>query len=405
MNRQQEFENSDFYRRFDELKEGLNALDMQNADKDDIAYYNRAQKIVHLIETYLSLVDFDLITQQQLDNLHNMTGHVNNIIRHIEAYSNEPNIDYWRNADNTIDAILPEILNIATKAVVPKKRNLSSIYSEYKSAIDRLVSEKDDEIDQKIKEVLSKINSIQQDFHNEIDQRNEEVSSKLEDLEAFHEKIKGREDKGTGELVGGLERQLDAYKSDLEGQKKEQMDSFAEIDKQARASMNHAVSIGLAEAFNREARRLWRGRLIWTGFFMIGIAGIIGTVYSTGWLNIDHSKGLMDILLNCIRTAPVILPLIWITIFCAKRRSETDRFYHEYLHKEVIANSYINYKDQIEKLGDEGHELQAKLMHSTVKSISQNPSSTLDKKHSSDTPAKEITDIFKRNSGKKEPKE
>ena len=55
---------------------------------------------------------------------------------------------------------------------------------------------------------------------------------------------------------------------------------------------------------------------------------------------------------------PLYLPVIWLAFFATTRRSESQRLQQEYAHKESLAKSYNNYKQQILALGDNDKAMQ-----------------------------------------------
>lgn len=86
-----------------------------------------------------------------------------------------------------------------------------------------------------------------------------------------------------------------------------------------------------------------------------------------------------------LKRLPLILPILWLTVFVSKRRSEYQRLRFEYSHKESLAKSYNSYKQQIEELGEDNSELLKTLLEQTIIAIAFNASTTLDKKHSDGT--------------------
>ncbi len=93
-----------------------------------------------------------------------------------------------------------------------------------------------------------------------------------------------------------------------------------------------------------------------------------------------------EMLRTILTRAPIILPIIWIAIFSATRRSQYERLQQEYAHKEAFASSYESYKKQLQALQIDGDALQKELIAKAIEAISFNASITLDGKHTEKMP-------------------
>ena len=69
------------------------------------------------------------------------------------------------------------------------------------------------------------------------------------------------------------------------------------------------------------------------------------------------------------------------------------RLQQEYAHKAAIAESYVSFKEQIDKIKTQSSEdyasLTKQLLETAISAIAFNASSTLDKKHSGKLPIQE----------------
>lgn len=164
--------------------------------------------------------------------------------------------------------------------------------------------------------------------------------------------------------------------------------------------MPNATSVGLAKAFADEKQKFQGTIKWWNAGFILSIVALVGfSAFKLFYFETDISD-LQNTLSFTVSGLPIILPLVWLTGYCAKRRSESTMLLQEYTHKETFANSYSSYKDQIEKLkGKEKDKLLNELLEKSITIISRNPTKVLDKKHSSDLPTEEL----KRNVGDKIP--
>ena len=114
--------------------------------------------------------------------------------------------------------------------------------------------------------------------------------------------------------------------------------------------MPNATSVGLAKAFSDEKKSFKNAIKKWNIGFLGSVVGL--TVFGfikLFWLEVDFTT-LQSSLNFVLSGLPIILPLVWLAIYCAKRRSEHTMLLQEYTHKETFANSYSSYKNQIEEL-------------------------------------------------------
>ena len=93
-----------------------------------------------------------------------------------------------------------------------------------------------------------------------------------------------------------------------------------------------------------------------------------------------------DTLRRLLERAPVLLPLVWLAIFSATRRSQYERLQQEYAHKQALASSYESYKRQITALGGDTEALLRDLITRAIETVAFNASATLDGKHEQKPP-------------------
>ena len=91
-----------------------------------------------------------------------------------------------------------------------------------------------------------------------------------------------------------------------------------------------------------------------------------------------------------LQKLPLYAPVIWFAIYASKRRSESQRLEQEYAHKEALSSSYGGFKQQIEELEEEDQKLLKKLLDSSIETISNNASKSLDKKHGDGMPIQNL---------------
>lgn len=203
------------------------------------------------------------------------------------------------------------------------------------------------------------------------------------------------------------EQQMAAILSEMEA-KRAKFEEYGEQQKVAidalkteiEKHMPGATSVGLATTFSAETKILRKKLCLWTCVF---VASLVALVLVTVCMMLktkvlgDISMSPDVVLANLLKVLSVTGPFIWGAIFAGARRSETNRLYHEYLHKRVVANSFSSYERQVRKLGEENQrqEVLAELLRSVIRVISRNPADSLDKRSSADMPVNKLAEAVR----------
>ncbi|MFA0575432.1 hypothetical protein AB4580_23035, partial [Vibrio splendidus] len=138
----------------------------------------------------------------------------------------------------------------------------------------------------------------------------------------------------------------------------------------------------------------YRLRLFYGSISFLMLLAFVSVTQELGWFYVKFidATDLYKLLSNLLYKLPIILPVLWLTLFASKRRSETLRLQQEYAHKEALAKSYQSFKTQIDALEQSDPELMKKLLSSAIDAVSKNASDTLDNKHGDKTPVHEGVD-------------
>ncbi len=252
-----------------------------------------------------------------------------------------------------------------------------SISSEVKNAVE--LAEKDSN---NIKELLN------------------EVKGKLTDFKEYHTDVFGIKNE-EGELEGGLKAEIVAREKHLEEFKKQQELKYKTLNDEIESLLPGATSAGLATAYH-ELKESFNSpiktytRLFYSSIMALVLVAFLSITNEVGWFFIKFVE-VTDISIlasNILYKLPIVLPVLWLTLFASKRRSETQRLQQEYAHKEALAKSYQNFKMQIEALGQTDPALMNKLLSSAIDAVSKNASDTLDKKHGDTSPMHEGVEGF-----------
>jgi hypothetical protein len=227
-----------------------------------------------------------------------------------------------------------------------------------------------------------------------------EVKGKLADFKQYHTNIFGVKNE-EGEFQGGLKAEIVAREKHLEEFKKQQELKYKTLNDEIESLLPGATSAGLAtayhelkESFNSPIKTY--SRLFYSSITALVLVAFLSITNEVGWFFIKFVEvtDLSKLASNILYKLPIVLPVLWLTLFASKRRSETQRLQQEYAHKEALAKSYQNFKMQIEALGQTDPALMNKLLSSAIDAVSKNASDTLDKKHGDKTPMHEGVEGF-----------
>lgn len=162
-----------------------------------------------------------------------------------------------------------------------------------------------------------------------------------------------------------------------------------------------ASSAGLASAYKALKDRFEEPIKNYTrGFY-----GSLAVLFLGGLVLVSESVSLSPLSLKFVNASdweamlrtlltriPIIVPIVWVAIFSATRRSQYERLQQEYAHKEALASSYESYKKQLQDLGVGTEELQKELIAKAIDAVAYNASTTLDGKHTEKPPALQIVE-------------
>lgn len=225
----------------------------------------------------------------------------------------------------------------------------------------------------------------------------ESVEDEIEEISQFYSTIFGEENED-GEVEGGLKKEVEHRLTDLDSFKKQQQETYQTMLDEINSLLPGATSAGLATAYKdlRVAAETQVTKYTNIFYITLGILSFMAAilvVYKISWpLSIEFIDVLDPImwLQKFIYKLPLLGPLLWLTLFSSKRRSEFQRLQQEYAHKESLAKSYHSFKKQIEGLNEQDSVLMKKLLDAAITAISFNASKTLDGKHGDKIPVQEI---------------
>lgn len=224
----------------------------------------------------------------------------------------------------------------------------------------------------KVFENTDENNSIEKQFEDfllEAEKLFSETEKKKGDFDLFYEKVFGVK-QDNGEYKGGLKKEIEKYEKKYEN-------LFIRIE----SLLPGATSVGLAKVFEDKVIDFRNEEKKWTKWFLV-IAIILAIYYGVYIILVPASENLTISLLKFFHKTPFLLFAIWILIFIGNRRAENKKLEESYKHKEVMARSYVGYKEHIEGIEAESNdkELLSKHMNNLLDAIKDNSSDFLSKK-------------------------
>jgi hypothetical protein len=216
------------------------------------------------------------------------------------------------------------------------------------------------------------------------------VSGETEDLEAFHTKIFG-----DGKSDPGLKEELERRLRELREYEDAQRLRHKALSDQVEDLLPGAASAGLASSFRSMREEFVTPINTYTNVFYASILLMLVVALGSSIesvsiqplaLTLAKSADWTDSLRRLLERAPILLPLVWLAIFSATRRSQYERLQQEYAHKQALASSYESYKSQIKALGGDTETLLKELITRAIETVAFNASATLDGKHDQKMP-------------------
>lgn len=254
------------------------------------------------------------------------------------------------------ESIKTKVINLENKITLLKNQadiKVSEILGYHKEIFEG------DAVKDSIKETL-------ENYLNESGELFTETEAKKEDFDLFYEKVFGKRDKN-GEIVGGLEKEINKYES-----------RYETLLSKIESLLPAATTAGLAKVFSDKVSDYKKSVSIWT-WVSFGLLVSLTVYYIVKPL---HSTDINQTLIGLLNRLPFIIFAVWLVVFTGNRRAENKKLEESYKHKEVLARSFVGYKEQIGEL--EESDIDKILLKSHMKSlldaININSGDFLDKK-------------------------
>lgn len=242
------------------------------------------------------------------------------------------------------------------------------------------------------------------ELRDSLDEMLDSATTRNKELERFYERIFGRRMADDDEVQEeGLKRELDIRLEQLGKHEVEQKTRQEALFESIESLLPGATSAGLASAYNRLKDKFDTPIIGYTVAFyvsmlilFVGGLALVADSFTLAPFHVEFVKtsDWDEMLRTLLARLPIVLPVIWVAIFSATRRSQYERLQQEYAHKEAFASSYESYKKQLQALQVDADVLQKELIGKAIDAISFNASQTLDGKHTEKLPVQQLLEKF-----------
>ncbi len=235
-----------------------------------------------------------------------------------------------------------------------------------------------DEIDEKIELIKIAYNEILIDWDEEWE---ESLKTQIEELlatinqdktniESFRKEFFGYTDEETQEEIAWVRKEIEDF---FEEQQNKYDEFYEKIDKELNAWV---TSVKLAKTFSdkvveyKEESKKLSNYFIWILLWAI-------SYYAIGTFLSDEPNDINKILIYLLHNLPLIASISWLAIFISNRRAEAKKLEESYVHKEIMARSFMGYKESVKELNTEDNQLLGKHMDNLLTAIGKDSSEFL----------------------------
>jgi hypothetical protein len=227
----------------------------------------------------------------------------------------------------------------------------------------------------------------------------ESANKRISELDIFYDKIFGEPVNDEDKKITGLKFELNNRLKQLDILEIQHKTKHKALIEEIETLLPGATSAGLATSYETLTlefdglvkRHTWIFYSLLVSISFVTLAYLLEFKSSFPYLIWSKVQSWDEILRGIFEKAGFYIPMIWLALFSATRRSQYERLKQEYAHKKAFASSYESYKKQLQDLKSNAEDLQRELISKAVEAIAYNASSTLDGKHHSEkTPVAQL---------------
>ncbi|NGT16694.1 hypothetical protein [Achromobacter insolitus] len=246
---------------------------------------------------------------------------------------------------------------------------------------------------------IEKCNEKMKVLHESLESMEAAATSDHRELKQFYDRIFGQVSEEKNVREGGLKQELDSRFKQLDAYEAEQSTRHNALFLKIDSLLPGATSAGLASAYKALKDKFDSpiknySRAFYGSLLLLLLGGLVVVLDSFTFypfqLNFLQARSWEEMLRALLTRIPIVLPVIWLAIFSATRRSQYERLQQEYAHKEALAASYESYKKQLQDLKIDADAMQKELIGRAIEAISYNASVTLDGNHAEKSPLAQL---------------
>lgn len=234
-----------------------------------------------------------------------------------------------------------------------------------------------------IDDAKTNLQSLQDEKRSELDALIKEKTNALDSLystneQSLRELAETREKQLDGQYTAHEEShsaQMSKLKTDFENLTNEINKTYTELKNRIESLLPGATSAGLASAFKGRKDKIEESK----GWWIVGAILSSITLIAFGVCSLFGWMPTQGFILSVAGRSVIIVGLVFIEEFCRRNYNVATRLSEAYAYKEVLATSYLGYKEQMEEIPmprkgdqepDKGHSV---LMQTLLEKLREDP--------------------------------
>ena len=208
-----------------------------------------------------------------------------------------------------------------------------------------------------------------------------QVDQKLQAIEQSRASMAQKEQEANSksniisQIYAGIEKNklaIESLESETRSFYQEQEGKYEALYKQIEEELKAgATSVNLTKSFADKVREYRWNNWLWSGCFIAFVMAVI-SYYAVVTFSTNEIKTAQDVWLHLAFRLPFLAFAVWLAVFFGNRRAESKKLEELYKHKEVMARSFVGYKQTLEGLNDEDNTLLKALMKNLLEAMSEN---------------------------------
>lgn len=267
-----------------------------------------------------------------------------------QASSNVAEIQNIHNQTISLKTEIDSYSQTFSNTIENARTVLQSLHDEKRSELDSLISEKTNSLD-----LLCTTND--QNLRELAESCRKSFDEQYATQDAAHTTLMAKQRDGLEKFIGEI------------------TNTYAQLKDKIESLLPGATSAGLAFAFKERKDKIEKSK----GWWIVGAILSSVTLIAFGIASLFGLMPSQDFVISVAGRSVIIVGLIFIEEFCRRNYNVATRLSEAYAYKEVLATSYLGYKEQMEKTPmprtgdqepDKGHSV---LMQTLLEKLKEDP--------------------------------